>query len=288
MEADDDEGGANSHYFLLAIVVMVMACNNPQQTNTGILHAPQASAPEKPPAAKETQAAKSLKKIYLTFDDGPNTGTGTVMHILKEQKAPAAFFIVGEHINGTHWQRVLWDSLRQDARFEMYNHSYTHALHNRFETFYKHPDTVYQDFVRARDSLGLTHNICRSPGRNSWRLDSVQQTDIRSSKAAIDSAAKEGLQFVGWDLQWHYESPNLLLRYPATDMKQQIDSLMKKGTTQVPGHLVLLAHDQTFKDTKDSANLVQLITLLRQDGRYELELLSKYPLLQEADKKHRP
>jgi peptidoglycan-N-acetylglucosamine deacetylase len=278
MESDDDEGD-KQYYLLLALVVMTLACNNPRKSTPALVNHPHARPPAATAKAPEAPPQKHRKKIYLTFDDGPNTGTGTVMHIVKAEHAPASFFIVGEHINGTAWQHALWNSLRSDPQFEMYNHSYSHALHNRFESFYNHPDTVYKDFMRARDSLGLTTYVCRSPGRNSWRLDSLQCTDIRSSKAAIDSAAKEGLQFVGWDLQWHYDSPNLLLSYPATEMKHRIDSVLKNGLTQVPGHLVLLAHDQTFKDSRDSASLVQLIEMLKNEKDYQLELLSRYPLL---------
>ncbi len=43
--------------------------------------------------------ADTEKQIYLTFDDGPSTKvTSAVLDVLKEEKVPATFFLVGEHI----------------------------------------------------------------------------------------------------------------------------------------------------------------------------------------------
>lgn len=278
METDDEEGG-HTHLLLAAVLILVTACNTPQKP---IPPPVTAIKKDSTPAALTKPPGKARKKVYLTFDDGPNTGTGTVMRIVTAENAPAAFFVVAEHINGTGWQRSLWDSLRRNTAFELYNHSYSHALHNRFERFYNRPDTVWSDFFRARDTLCLRHNICRTPGRNAWRLNGINSTDIQGSKPAIDSAAAAGLYFVGWDLQWHYEAPNLLLSYGADSLMRQIDSAFKKGRTAVPDNLVLLAHDQTFQDHRDSASLVQLIHLIRSNPDYELKPLSQYPPVRQA------
>ena len=77
---------------------------------------------------------KKKKKIYLTFDDGPNKGTQNVLDIVKGENIPVTFFIVGEHVFASVNQNNTWDSLQMAKQVEICNHSYTHALHNKFET----------------------------------------------------------------------------------------------------------------------------------------------------------
>ena len=39
-----------------------------------------------------------MKKIYLTFDDGPLSSTLKVLNAVKQENIPASFFIVGQHV----------------------------------------------------------------------------------------------------------------------------------------------------------------------------------------------
>jgi peptidoglycan/xylan/chitin deacetylase (PgdA/CDA1 family) len=220
---------------------------------------------------------KKKKKIYLTFDDGPNKGTQNVLDIVKGENIPVTFFIVGEHVFASINQNNTWDSLQMATQIEICNHSYTHALHNKFETFYESADTVVADFQRAQDSLDLKNNIVRTPGRNAWRIDSLQFTDLKKSKAAVDSLQKAGFIVMGWDLEWHYDHKELTVKNSADDLLRQIDSVFNNKKTKSPEHLVLLAHDQVYGKTKDSAELRQLIQKLKLKEEYELSLVTSYP-----------
>jgi peptidoglycan/xylan/chitin deacetylase (PgdA/CDA1 family) len=220
---------------------------------------------------------KKKKKIYLTFDDGPNKGTKNVLDIVKDEKIPVTFFIVGEHVFASVNQSNTWDSLQIATQIEICNHSYTHALHNKFETFYESPDTVIADFQRAQDSLDLKNNIVRTPGRNTWRIDSLQFTDLKKSKAAVDSLQKAGFIVMGWDLEWHYDHKELTVKNSADELIRQIDSVFSNKKTKSPEHLVLLAHDQVYQKPKDSAELRALIQKLKLKEEYELSIASGYP-----------
>ena len=220
---------------------------------------------------------KKKKKIYLTFDDGPNKGTRNVLDIVKDENIPVTFFIVGEHVFASVNQTTTWDSLRIAQQVEICNHSYTHAWHNKFEKFYESPDSVISDFQRAHDSLDLKNNIVRTPGRNTWRIDSLQYTDLKKSKAAVDSLQKAGFIVMGWDLEWHYDHKDLTVKNSADELLKQIDSVFNNKKTKSPEHLVLLAHDQVYGKTKDSAELRQLIQKLKLKDEYELSIASGYP-----------
>lgn len=221
---------------------------------------------------------KKKKTIYLTFDDGPNKGTKNMMHIIKEEEIPVTLFIVGEHVYGSAAQSAVFDSLINCKYFEIANHSFTHAFKNKFAKFYQVPDSVVNDFKRCADSLHLTTNILRTPGRNIWRTELINETDISSSKAAADSLFANGYTIAGWDLEWHYDN-NLKLTNTNEEMMLQIDSMFANAKTKTPDHLVLLAHDQVYEDPGDSMELRQFIFKLKARNEYHFEMVSRYPNL---------
>ena len=229
------------------------------------------AVPVKKPIAK-----KRRKKIYLTFDDGPDKGTKTVMDILKDESIPATLFIIGEHVYGSKLQQQIYDSLKGCNYFEIANHSYTHALENRFNKFYSEPNITVEDFQRCSDSLHFSTNIIRTPGRNIWRTQNISCTDIKTSSAAGDSLYSKGFTAVGWDVEWHYNANQTLVQSD-TEMVHEIDSAFAHSNTKTAGHLVLLAHDRTFKTCNDSLSLRRFVTALKHKNEYDFEVVSKYP-----------
>jgi len=219
---------------------------------------------------------KKKKTIYLTFDDGPNKGTRKVMDILDAEKIPATVFVIGEHVYGSKEQRAIFDSLITNKLFEIANHSYSHAFENKYRQFYDQPDSMVKDFARCADSLQLTTNIVRTPGRNVWRTSTVNSTDIKTTAAAADSLQRNGFKAIGWDLEWHFTNDQKLVQSD-TLLLQQIDSLFAKNKTKTPNSLVLLAHDRTFLSPADSSALHRLIIALKKREEYNFETVSQYP-----------
>jgi peptidoglycan-N-acetylglucosamine deacetylase len=219
----------------------------------------------------------SKKKIYLTFDDGPNPGTAKVLSILEQAQMPASFFLIGEHrYYGSEEQRD-WERLQANKHLVLCNHSYTHAWRNRFDKYYAHPDGVVADFTRCQDSLKFNNRISRTPGRNTWRLNSIAYTDMRKSKVAVDSLGNAGFVMMGWDAEWRYVGRTQKLINDADYMLDLIDSLFKNNKTRTPNHLVLLAHDRTFADEADSTQLVNFIQGLKRHPEYEFRVATTYP-----------
>jgi len=219
---------------------------------------------------------RKKKTIYLTFDDGPNKGTKKVMDILNEEQMPATLFIIGEHVYGSRQQHEIYDSLIHNDLFEIANHSFTHAFENRYKTFYDEPDSVVKDFQKCADSLKLTSQIIRTPGRNIWRTASITSTDLKDATGAADSLKSKGFKAIGWDLEWHFDSNQDLVQSD-TLLMQQIDTLFAHNRTKTLNSLVLLAHDRTFYSFKDSCALHRFIKELKRREVYDFETLSNYP-----------
>lgn len=219
------------------------------------------------------------KKIYITFDDGPNKGTRNVLQAVKEQNIPASFFIVGEHVFDSPGQQQTWEMLKADSTIERCNHSYTHA-HNRYTSFYNKPAGVVADFQRSQQALQFSNSIARMPGRNAWRIDTIDHTDIYESSAAIDSLHAAGFSIMGWDIEWTFDHKTLAPDTAIDLMLRRIDNLLMAEKTKTPGHLVLLAHDQAFQ-TEEAVQLLHLVLQsLKNNPEYELVLASKYPGVQ--------
>ncbi|RYY49257.1 MAG: hypothetical protein EOO06_07840 [Chitinophagaceae bacterium] len=218
---------------------------------------------------------KRKKTIYLTFDDGPNKGTKNVIDIINDEEVPATLFVIGEHVYGSRLQAAVYDSVRNSAFVELANHSFTHA-HNKFSRFYASPDNVVNDFKRCADSLSLSSNIIRTPGRNIWRLNDIKQTDNKESAGAADALAKNGYIVMGWDLEWHYND-QLQAVQSYDQLAAQIDSMFTHNRTRTADHLVLLAHDQVYSNKKDSTSLRQLVSRLKGKGDYDFAFINSYP-----------
>ena len=268
------------YHFALFILLFFVTCTRPgyQYGKTAIAAGDSVkyigkALPSKPLAKK---VIKKKKKIYLTFDDGPNKGTQNVLDIVQQENVPASFFIVGQHVFASMEQARTWDSLQHAINIEICNHSYTHA-HNHYEKFYQQPDSVVSDMEKTKDELLPENNIVRAPGRNSWRIDSLHYTDIKKSKAAMDSLQNAGFTVMGWDLEWHYDPKTLVVNNTADELLNQVDSVFIKGKTKTPDHLVLLAHDQVYQNSEDSIQLRQFVQKLKLKDDYELSLVSSYP-----------
>jgi len=166
-------------------MLMVLSCSKPfpgftkQQKETATV--------KKYLPVKKFEKKKKKRKLFITFDDGPNKGTKNVLHIVQDEQVPASFFIVGEHAFASTAQQQMWDSLQAAKNIELCNHSYSHA-HSHYQKYYQYPDSVVHDFERTKDSLQLTNNIARTPGRNIWRTDSLRYTDLKKSVAAAHPA----------------------------------------------------------------------------------------------------
>jgi peptidoglycan/xylan/chitin deacetylase (PgdA/CDA1 family) len=228
------------------------------------------------------------KKIYLTFDDGPNDGSPNVISAIIEESIPASFFIIGVHTTYRGSEQKSWASLQQIPHIDICNHSYTHGLFNRFDKFYSKPDVVVSDFQRARDSLKLKNNFVRTPGRNSWRIGSIRYTDNKRSTAAIDSLYEAGFMVVGWDLEWQFNFRNLRLRSTADQLISQIDYLFKNGYLRTKDNLVILAHDQAYHHPEDYQQLKTFIQKIKARPEYEFALIRDYPAILNKTEPHQP
>jgi peptidoglycan/xylan/chitin deacetylase (PgdA/CDA1 family) len=100
---------------------------------------------------------RDRKRIALTFDDGPCRKTLEILKILKKEKVPATFFVLGKKINGN--ERILKQIIRQGC--EIGNHSYSHA--NLIFKTYGRIKKELSDTDRELSRLNIRTNLMRCP-----------------------------------------------------------------------------------------------------------------------------
>jgi len=286
METSSDDDGDAAAARLLLIALCLCFSFPPRSEKPAVRQsAPPLSgtnrpAPKEAPRKKHKSSAR--KKLYLTFDDGPNRGTANVLRIISDEQVPVTFFIVGEHVFDSRGQRALFDSLKASAWVAVCNHSFSHAR-GRYSNYYEDPEAVVDDFSRTRDTLSLDNTIARTPGRNIWRVDSLKFTDLRASARAADSLQKAGFVLMGWDAEWHFDHKTFNVLQDAGTLLRQIDSVFAKRKTKHPDHLVLLAHDQAFVQSCDSLQLRLFLQELKKRDDLELVLATEYPGIGKTD-----
>jgi peptidoglycan-N-acetylglucosamine deacetylase len=232
------------------------------------------------PKIEDENVPSDKRVIYLTFDDGPNKGTENLLKILHKRNICATAFIVGKHVYGSKKQENDLQLLRQDPLVELANHSFTHA-NNKYSDFYKNADAVVHDFDTAEDSLKLYDKIARTPGRNIWRLNNVNVTDLKSSTNAADQLQKAGYKLVGWDLEWK-PTNKMVLKGKHEEMLKKVDSIFFNDLEKTSRHLVFLTHDQYLTDADSINELDLFIEKLQKSNRFVFKKISEYPKINEV------
>jgi peptidoglycan/xylan/chitin deacetylase (PgdA/CDA1 family) len=201
-----------------------------------------------------THGPGDVRRVALTFDDGPNDpATSQILDILSEKGAHATFFVVGANAG------VFPETLRRIVAdgHAVGNHSYRHRKRDTLL------DPRYREMARTQAEIervtGVRPTLYRSPNgfHTPWQLLAVRRA---------------GLTTVHWNVQtndWEEHDPDVIVRKVLDHVR--------------PGAIVLL-HDGD--DTRHGADrtptieaLPRLIDALRERG-YELvtvpDLLNRY------------
>ncbi|SMC64475.1 polysaccharide deacetylase family protein [Moheibacter sediminis] len=261
--------------FILSIFISLTHCQSAsdQEPKTALSSAkiPEREIPEE--IEKPTPTPK--KYLYITFDDGPNKGTQNVIKTLKKEQVSVTMFLVGEHIFGSKDQWFDFNEIINDTIFEIANHSYSHA-NNQFMKYYKDSVLVLNDFNRMNDSLKRKLLIGRTPGRNIWRTPTLNITDIKSSKESADYLSKNQYKLIGWDWEWKSDEKSGL-KQTGDKLFNEIDSLFFNNKTRTQDHLVLLTHDQYFKDSISTQELEKFLKRIKTREDIVVRKIRDYP-----------
>jgi peptidoglycan/xylan/chitin deacetylase (PgdA/CDA1 family) len=227
-------------------------------------------------------AGAADRTIYLTFDDGPLTGTSNILDVLEAEQVPAVMFMVGMHAPASALNKALMQRAKRMPLVTIGNHSYSHA-YNHYRHFYGDTEGVVADMLRANAVLGLKPSVhARLPGRDVFRLLSMSKNDTSLGLAEegredpdYEFVAASGFYLYGWDHEWVHENSGKPVQ-TVDHLVSEIDQLFGYGRFVKPGKLILLMHDEMFQDVfVGKANLTALIKALKL-RRYTFGAISAY------------
>ncbi|MGN1159251.1 MAG: polysaccharide deacetylase family protein, partial [Lachnospiraceae bacterium] len=185
-----------------------------------------------------------IRRVYLTFDDGPSSQTEAILAILDEYDIKATFFVVGK--TDAHSVEMYQRIVEEGHTLAM--HSYSHE----YQDIYASPEAFREDLYRLRDYLyeitGVQCSIYRFPGGSS---NKVSPTDIQELIAILE---EEGITYFDWNVSSQDASPRTL----------SVEEIVENSTLHVEDYqnVVILMHDATNKTTTVEALPILIEELL--------------------------
>ncbi|HWR12189.1 MAG TPA: polysaccharide deacetylase family protein [Rectinemataceae bacterium] len=192
------------------------------------------------------------KTVFLTFDDGPSTGTDEVLGILKKQGVKATFFVNGKS------NRVLTDKLKHIANegHAIGMHSYSHRYNVIYESMESFLDDFYRNFLYIKSETGKAPEILRFPG------GSINIFNITNYQSIVAEVLRRG--FIYYD--WNVSAGDAIT---GTTTQSVIDNVVN-GVRLCWGPAIVLMHDNGKPALLNALNTI--IETLAKDG-YEFRIL---------------
>ncbi len=204
---------------------------------------------------KKSQDGEKEKKIaYLTFDDGPSDNTIKILKTLKDKKAVATFFVIGNSITPER-EELVKQMVKQGNAVGV--HTYCHKKN----VLYCNEECFLEDFNKAAEILeritGETPTLHRFPwGSNNGYVSSfVDELHEKLKKMGVHS------------YDWNVSGEDSL---GGTVAKSTIYNNVKKDVTRYDQPIILLHDSATMDNTADV--LGEIIDYIRSQG-YEFDTL---------------
>lgn len=174
-------------------------------------------------------SAADIRRVYLTFDDGPSANTDRILDILAQYGVKATFFVVGKNGYTEQYQRIV----KEGHTLGM--HSYSH----RYSEIYASLDAYKEDLTKLHDFLyeltGEDCKIVRFPGGSSNTISKVDMQEL------IHYLNQESMVYFDWNVSSGDASgENKDANQIARNVLDQIDKY---------NNVVILFHDATGKST---------------------------------------
>lgn len=121
---------------------------------------------------EQPEGTEDVKRIYLTFDDGPSSSTNKILDILKAYDVKATFFVVGKTDEASKevYRRIVAEG------HTLGMHSYSH----KYDEIYQSEESFKEDLSTLQEYLyevtGVWSRYYRFPGGSS---NTVSRTDMQ-------------------------------------------------------------------------------------------------------------
>lgn len=202
-------------------------------------------------SGQDIMTGDGVKRVYLTFDDGPSQNTEAILDILAEYHVKATFFVVGDTSEESKalYKRIV------DEGHSIGVHSYSHKYHE----IYASKEAFFEDFYLLSDYIydvtGVRPDICRLPGGSSNTVSSIDMAEI------VNQLNAGGVTCYDWNISGgDAEGHGLSAEQIALNVISGVDTFQTS---------IVLLHDG--KDKEQTVDALRMI-LDELTGREELEI----------------
>lgn len=191
-----------------------------------------------------------VRKVYLTFDDGPSSNTARILDILAEYDVKATFFVVGKE---EEKYQPLYNRIVEEGH-TLAMHSYSHKYNEIYQSVesYSADLSKLQEFLY--DTTGVWCRYCRFPGGSS---NTVSRVDMHELIAYLDD---QDMSYFDWnissgDANSSYISASDIIRNCTVNLKDYNEAIIlmhdasEKNST-VEALPKLIETIQAMEDTK--------------------------------------
>jgi len=192
------------------------------------------------------------RTVFLTFDDGPSTGTRGILDILRKRGVNATFFVNGKS------NRLMSDQLKQIAMdgHAVGMHSYSHRYNVIYASTENFLDDFYRNFLYIKSETGKAPEILRFPG------GSINIFNIANYQSFAAEVLRRG--FIYYD--WNVSAGDAIADATAQSI---IDNVLN-GVRLCWGPAIVLMHDNGKSALHDA--LGTIVDTLMAEG-YEFRIL---------------
>ncbi|MDE6941506.1 MAG: polysaccharide deacetylase, partial [Lachnospiraceae bacterium] len=187
-----------------------------------------------------------IRRVYLTFDDGPSANTERILDILDQYGVKATFFVVGKEGYTEQYRRIV------DDGHTLAMHSYSH----KYSEIYASVDAYRADLAKLHDFLyeltGEDCSIVRFPGGSSNTISRVDMWEL------IDYLKREDMVYFDWNVS----------SGDATGDRKSADQIARNVLDSIGqfSNAVVLFHDAPGKDSTVDALPAIIEKILESDN----------------------
>ena len=194
-----------------------------------------------------------IRRVYLTFDDGPSANTERILDILDQYGVKATFFVVGKEGYTEQYRRIV------DDGHTLAMHSYSH----KYSEIYASVDAYRADLAKLHDFLyeltGEDCSIVRFPGGSSNTISRVDMWEL------IDYLKREDMVYFDWNVS----------SGDATGDRKSADQIARNVLDSIGqfSNAVVLFHDAPGKDSTVDALPAIIEKILESDNTVILPIV---------------
>ncbi len=218
-----------------------------EQTSGFIMEPEELLSTKNEAVLQETGQDKKIRRVYLTFDDGPSIYTDEILDILKEYDVKATFFVVGkdDEESVARYQRIV------EEGHTLGMHSYSHKYNEIYESL----DAYAADFSKLQEFLyettGVWSRICRFPGGSSNQVSKVPMEEL------ITYLDEQDITYYDWNIS----AGDASNRYISTEAI--VENCL--GNIESYNTAAILLHDASNKKTTVEALPIILEQLIQME-----------------------